>query len=112
FMDRSLLGNQGAARDQGVEISGNWGMWAIMAAVQNGADIAGDDLAWSGRLQVTPMGQMAAHEGALGATGDPSLMVGIAMYKDDGSIDDRAAIGADAYFTTGIFSASAEIVDF
>jgi hypothetical protein len=112
FMDRTLLGNQGAFRDQGVGIGGNWGIWGFMASLQNGADSAGDDLAIAGRLQVTPMGQMAAHEGALGATGDPSLMVGVGYYQDDGTIDDRVAFGVDVYFTTGIFSASAEMVDF
>jgi hypothetical protein len=112
FMDRSILGTAWTGRDEGVQLSGNWGMWGAMVAVQNGIDSAGDDLAISGRIQVTPMGQFASHEGALGATGDPSLMIGAAYYQDDGTFDDVIAFGVDAAFSVGIFGASAEMVDY
>jgi hypothetical protein len=112
FIDRSLLGTSWAGRDQGVQLSGTWGMISATLAVQNGIDTQGKDLAWSGRVQATPMGQVSAHEGALGAPGDPSLTVGVAGYKDDDTVDKRTAYGADAYFTVGIFSASAEVVHY
>jgi hypothetical protein len=112
FIDRSLLGTDWAGRDMGIELGGNWGMWGFMAAIQNGVDSAGDDLAMSARVYVTPMGQMATHEGSLGATGDPALTIGAGYYNDDGTIDNRTAFCVDAAFTVGIFSASAEMVDY
>jgi hypothetical protein len=112
FIDRSALGGAWTGRDEGIQISGVWNMWAAMLAVQNGVDSAGDDLAISGRVQVTPMGQMAAHEGALGAAGDPSLALGVGYYQDDGTIDDVIAFAIDASFTVGMFGASAEMVDY
>lgn len=112
FIDRSLLGNDWAGRDLGIEIGGSWDMWSFMAAIQNGIDGAGDDLSIAGRIQVTPMGTPAVHEGGLGATGDPTLTVGLGYYNDDGTVDDRVAIGVDASFAVGIFSVSAEFVDY
>jgi hypothetical protein len=112
FMDRTLLGTAWAGRDEGVQVGGNWGMFGFAVAVQNGADSAGDDLAIAGRVEATPMGQSSAHEGGLGATGDPSLTVGLGFYQDDGTIDDRTAMGVDATFTVGIFSAGIEFVDY
>lgn len=117
FMDRSLLGNNWAGRDQGVQVSGAWGKFRAMLAFQNGFDGAAADLAMCLRGEFTAMGTASAHEGAFGATNSPTLTLGAAAYIDDqdsqnfGS-DDRSATGFDASFAVGIFSASAEIVDF
>jgi hypothetical protein len=113
FMDRSILGDTWAFRDQGLQIGGNWGMWGFAAAVQNGIDAQGDDNAFSARVHVTPMGTPAMHEGGLGATGDPTLTVGAGFYQDDDTIvDDVSAFCLDASFTVGIFSVAGEFVDF
>jgi hypothetical protein len=88
-------------------------MWGFAAAIQNGVDAQGDDLSFAGRVQVTPMGTPAMHEGGLGATGDPTLTVGVGFYQDDDSIvDDRAAVAVDGSFNVGIFSVMAEVVDY
>lgn len=125
FINRSLLGAAGAYRSQGVQASGSFGMINVAVFAQNGEDdgtnpnIQDDDLSFGFRASAQIMGTASANEGALGASGDPSLSVGI------GYIDDAAqfrwdtvngtqfdeCIAVDANFTMGALSVGAEIVD-
>lgn len=112
FINRSFLGGEFAFRDAGAQFGGNFGMLNIQAYAQNGGDSAGDELSYGFRVEATPMGTASANEGALGASGDPSLTVGAAYYTNDGANSDEIAMGFDANFTLGAFGVSAEIVDF
>jgi hypothetical protein len=130
FINRSMLGAAGSYRSQGAQASASFGMINVAVFAQNGEEdnsttpdgIANDDLSFGFRASAQIMGTASANEGALGASGDPSLSVGI------GYIDDAAqfiwvasptnpsrnvdeCIAVDANFTMGALSIAAEIVD-
>jgi hypothetical protein len=111
FINRSILGSDFAYRDQGVQVSGSFGMVNVAVYAQNGADGAGEDLSIGARATATIMGTASANEGALGASGDPSLTVGLGFTDDKGILLDQV-IAVDAAFTMGALGVSAEIVDF
>lgn len=112
FINRSFLGGEFAFRDAGAQAGATFGLFNIQVYAQNGGDSAADELAYGFRAEVTLMGAPAAHEGALGAAGDPSLAVGLGYYTNDGANTDEVAMGLDANFTVGVFGVSAEMVDF
>jgi len=117
FINRSFLGASAAYRDQGAQVSGSFGMVNVAVYAHNGDDGAGDELSFGFRAEATVMGTASANEGALGASGDPSLTVGLG-YMDDNSnlrlfsvVPFDSAIAVDANFTMGALGVSAEIVD-
>ncbi len=110
FINRSFLGSTFAYRDQGVQASGSFGMVNVAVYAQNGADGAGEDLSIGARATATIMGTASANEGALGASGDPSLTIGLAFTDDKGLLGSEV-IALDAAFTMGALGISAEIVD-
>ena len=110
FINRSILGSNFAYRDQGVQVSGSFGMVNVAVYAQNGADGAGEDLSIGARATATIMGTASANEGALGASGDPSLTIGLAFTDDKGLLGSEV-IALDAAFTMGALGISAEIVD-
>lgn len=111
FINRSTLGQLFAYRDQGVQASGSFGMVNVAVYLQNGDDGVGDEISFGGRASATIMGTASANEGALGASGDPSLTVGLGFTDDKGILLDQV-IALDAAFTMGALGVSAEIVDF
>lgn len=111
FINRSALGQTFAYRDQGVQASASFGMINAAVYLQNGDDGVGEDLSVGARANAQIMGTASANEGALGASGDPSLAVGIAFTDDKGILLDQV-IAVDANFTMGALGFSAEIVDF
>jgi len=120
FISRSQLGEAFAYRAQGVQAGASFGMINVAVYAQNGenqgaAGLAGDDLSFGLRASAQIMGTAAANEGALGASGDPSLTVGLG-YMDDKSSSTLVAgleecLAIDATFTMGALGVSAEIVD-
>ena len=110
FINRSILGSNFAYRDQGVQVSGSFGMVNVAVYAQNGADGAGEDLSIGARATATIMGPASANEGALGASGDPRLTIGLAFTDDKGLLGSEV-IALDAAFTMGALGISAEIVD-
>ena len=110
FINRSILGSNFAYRDQGVQVSGSFGMVNVAVYAQNGADGVGDDLSIGARATATIMGTASNNEGALGASGDPSLTVGLGFTDDKGLLGSEV-IALDAAFTMGALGISAEIVD-
>jgi len=133
FINRSRLGAAGAYRSQGLQASANFGMFNIAVFGQNGEEddgganttgVVDNDLSFGFRATAQIMGTASTNEGALGASADASLVVGV------GYIDDAAQISwlgknsngnyssnldqclaFDAAFTMGSLSLSAEIVD-
>lgn len=111
FLQRSVIGEAYSLRDEGAQVSGNWDMVNWWLTVQNGVDDVADELFLGGRVELNLMGKgVGSQEGAMGSSEENNLSLGLA-YLDDGAIDNGTAIGFDACFTAGPFSASAEIVD-
>lgn len=111
FQDRSFLGQGWAFRDQGIQVSGSFDMLNFAVAVQNGADLAGDELVIAGRVSFTVMGNApGANEGALGQGDETSFTVGVGYYND-GQLNDGTAIAVDGQFGMGALSAGFELVD-
>ncbi len=110
FINRSGLGARFAYRDQGVQVGGSFGMVNAVVYLQNGDDLDGDEISFGGRASATIMGTASANEGALGASGDPSLTVGLGFTDDKGLLADQV-IAVDAAFTMGALGVSVEIVD-
>jgi hypothetical protein len=111
FINRSSLGASYAFRDQGIQASGAFGMVNVAVYAQNGSDGTTDELAYGFRASATIMGTASTNEGALGASGDPSLTVGLGYRTNDGALADDVQMGIDAAFTMGALSVAAEIVD-
>jgi hypothetical protein len=111
FINRSFLGEIFSYRDQGVQANASFGMINAAVYVQNGDDGVLDEISFGLRADATIMGTASANEGALGASGDPSLTVGLGFTDDKGILLDQV-IAVDANFTMGALGFSAEIVDF
>jgi len=98
-------------------VSGSFGMVNVAAYLHNGEDSVLDEVSFGLRAEATVMGTASGNEGALGASGDPSLTVGLG-YMDDKSnlrlyslFAFDSALAVDANFTMGALGFSAEIVD-
>ncbi|MDP6539690.1 MAG: putative metal-binding motif-containing protein, partial [Planctomycetota bacterium] len=111
FIDRSMLGAAGSARDAGLMVSGDMGTVGWWLAVMDGSDGGGDEYEITGRVAVDLMGDGAngSNEGAYGA-GDGTCLSAALAFQDDGG-DDSSSMAVEAYFTSGPFSASVEAVD-
>jgi hypothetical protein len=112
FLDRSFLDESWDGRDVGFELTGSAGPFNAWAAIQNGANGAGQDVAFSARASVHLLGDsLYSREGALGLAPDEQhLTLGVGWF-DDQALDDGDALGADLVFAKGRWSAVAEIVD-
>lgn len=102
-------------RDQGAMLDGAFNQlhWAL--AVQNGlADGAGDDLAFTGRLDFDLAGGGAGkvNEGALGAPDGFAATIGVGYHDDEGATGDGGVLAVDAFATLGRFAASLEWLDY
>ncbi len=136
FINRSRLGAAGAYRSQGLQASASFGMFNIAVFAQNGEEVAvgspavtgvaENDLSYGARASAQIMGTSSSTEGALGASNDPSLVVGIGFIDDAAQISwlGRTVGGTNTYsnnvgeclafdttFTMGALSLSAELVD-
>ena len=112
FIDRSMLGAAGSARDAGLQLSGDMGTVGWWLAVMDGSDGPGDDYEITGRVAVDLMGDGAngSNEGAYGA-GDGTCLSASLAFQDDGAPLGQSSMAVEAYFTSGPFSASVEAVD-
>jgi hypothetical protein len=112
FLDKTFVGEFWDGRDVGFEISGSAGGFRGWAAVQNGSDSVSEELALSARVSFHVLGDaLPACEGSCGLGEARQLTIGAAWFDDTG-LDEGTAIGADVFFASGRWSASAEIVDF
>ena len=112
LLSRTINGSVWASRDNGVMFNGTFEQIGWYVAAQNGSDSVGDELAFTGRVDFDALGAgIGLQEGAYGASDESTLTVGVAFH-DDGGLSDGTAIGGDAVFTMGAFSAHAEVVDY
>lgn len=112
FIDRSLLGQAFAERDEGLMAHGSFERIGWYLSMQNGTDGAADDYLFTGRVKIDILGQGAGSmgEGAYKSGDETNLMLA-AAFSDDGSLEDGTAIAGEAYLSSGPFSISGEIVD-
>lgn len=113
FIDRTAMGALFAGRQTGVQVYGDFEQVRWRVAAQNGfIDGIGDDFLITGRVDVDVIGNgVGDQEGAYGASEEAALTVGAAV-ADEGAHDDGLHWAIDAAFTSGPFSAQAEIVGF
>jgi hypothetical protein len=114
FLDRNYATEDTDNRDQGFEFQGWIGSFNWWAAMQNGADGAGDKLALSGRASWRVIGDAALclQEGCCLPTGaETQLVVGAACF-DDANFGDGTAIAGDVWFAHAPWTAYAEVVNF
>jgi len=99
---------------RGVMFEATSGPVLIQLAVQNGADILGDDMLLTARVTADIVGQGAGMvEGAYGADDELGVTIGIAISEDQAApTDEGVAIAAEAAAVWGPFSVQAEAVDY
>ncbi len=111
FRDRTSIGGT-FGRDTGAMISGDFETVGWWIALQNGIDGNLEDFLVTGRVQVALMGDGPGKvEGAYGAPDETELTVA-AMFQDEGSFSDSSIFGGEVVFTSGPFSAQAEVADY
>jgi len=133
FIDRSYLGSMFSSRDVGFALDGSFNRVNWELAVQNGRDGSGEELAYSGHIDIDLYGTQSGHEGAHGAAEGLALNVGLTFmsdasksdnrddFADDGTLNDSIADGSDRddsttmfdiNLTSGAWAAFAEMADF
>ncbi|HVS18383.1 MAG TPA: porin [Planctomycetota bacterium] len=114
FLNHTFNGTVFNARDVGVMLSGQYDMFGFWVSIINGADSAGDELAYALRAEFYAMGGGVGStvEGAYGSSQGNRLTVGAGYYNDDGNIPDNIAFAVDASFVSGPLSAAAELVNY
>lgn len=111
FIDRSQIADLFDNRDTGVMLSGDFDQLGWMLTLHNGADMQGDELRVSGRIEFDVMGNGIGNvEGAFGGPDEMTGTVALALY-DDGSVNDGTGTLVEAHMATGEFSFGAEILD-
>jgi hypothetical protein len=112
LLSRPINGGIWSARDNGLMFTGTFSQLGVSVAAQNGNDGAGDELAFTGRVDFDVLGAgIGMVEGAYGADEGSNMTVGVAIY-DDGNLSDGTALGFDAGFVSGAFSVYGEVADY
>jgi hypothetical protein len=114
FIDRTVQGNAWSFRDVGAMLFANFDMLGVWGALQNGADSAGEDFAYTLRVAFNALGSgFGGPEGAASAAGDDGSNLSIAAaYYEDNFLTNGGAFEVDAQFAMGIFYAAATVVDY
>jgi hypothetical protein len=117
FLDRTINGGiwyNTANITQGVKFDGSFEQVGWTIAIQNGADGAADELAWTGKVTFNAMGEgVGMQEGAYGAGEEGNLTVGLGYLNDDGTTNSNGtALAIEAAYTVGAFSLAGEFVDY
>jgi hypothetical protein len=111
FLDRSFIGENWDNRDVGAQLAATWGPFDAWVAVQNGFDGKESRDALSARAVWRAIGEGGwCCEGACFGGGH-RLALGAAIFEDQ-SMDQGSAVGVDALYVQGPFSAHAEVVHY
>ena len=114
FILRTPSGQFWHSRDLAVKLDGayeNGLAWA--ASFENGADGAGDQVAYSARLAYHALGGGAAEvEGALGAGDATRLTVAAGYHDDQNALEDGDVLALEAWGSHGPFWLGAECLDY
>jgi Phosphate-selective porin O and P len=111
FLDRSFIGENWDNRDVGAQLAATYGPLDAWIAVQNGFDGKESHDAFTGRAVWRAIGEGGwCCEGACFGGGH-RLAIGAAIFEDQ-SMDKGSAVGFDALYVQGPFSAHAEVVHY
>ena len=109
FLDRSFIGEHWDNRDVGAQVAATYGPFDAWAAVQNGFDGKESHDAFTARAAYRAIGEPGwCCEGSCFGGGE-RLVFGAGVF-DDTMMDHGSAVGFDALFVQGPFSAHAEVV--
>ena len=118
LLDHTFNSQNFQGREDGVQLSGVYDHLGWWAALQNGVDGMEGDISWTARIAVNALGTgIGKQEGAFGASGETSIMLG-AGYTDDegadqtGNINSGGAFGIDGSLIQGGLSVHFEVVDY
>ena len=101
------------ARVLGARVDGRMSRLAWAFSIDNGADAAAQDLAYTGRISYDLTGPGVGRiQGSYGAGRDSSLTVGAGYHTDDGLPGDRDVYALDAQFTRGRLAVWGEWLDY
>jgi hypothetical protein len=111
FLDRTVIGDRYAVRDEGIMLSGQVSMVGWYLSAQNGADGRADNYLLNGRVTLDILAEGAGYNAmtAYGAPEGTNLTVAAAFATDD-SFDKANQFGGELYLTSGPFFLGAEIV--
>lgn len=111
FIDRTVLGDRYAVRDEGAMLSGKFSMVGWYLAAQNGLDDRADEYLFTGRVTVDILGEGAGYNAmtAYGAPEGTNVTVA-AAFGSEGAVDQGDQFGGEVYLTSGPFFLGGEIV--
>jgi len=111
FIDRTVLGDRYAARDEGAMLSGKFSMVGWYLAAQNGLDARADEYLFTGRVTVDILGEGAGYNAmtAYGAPEGTNVTVA-AAFSSEGAVEEGDQFGGEVYLTSGPFFLGGEIV--
>jgi hypothetical protein len=113
FLNHTVSGEHWRFRDTGVMFSGQHGRFGWHAALTNGLDEQGDNLAMFARVTAQLLDQGGPlSEGSYGVGDSRYLNVALGYYSDDDNTDDDEAWTISSSFAQRQFSAALEIVDY
>jgi hypothetical protein len=111
FLDRSFIAENWDGRDVGAQASATYGPFDAWFAVQNGFDGKETHDAYTARAAYRALGERGwCCEGSCFG-GAERLVFGASVFEDR-MMDHGTAVGFDALFVTGPFSAHAELVHY
>jgi hypothetical protein len=113
FILRSGPGAFWQRRDVGVQLAAELERLLIRGSLENGADGAGDEFAYSVRADwAAAGGGVPLVEGTYGSGRKTCLSVGASYHSDENALLDGDVMTADAALTTDRFSLAAEFQDY
>ena len=111
FLDRSFIGENWDGRDVGAQVAASFGQFDVWGAVQNGFDGKESHDAFTARAAFRAMGESGwCCEGSCFGGGE-RLVFGAAVFEDR-MMDHGSAVGFDALYVRGPFSAHAQLVHY
>ena len=112
FLFRTRNGIFASLRDRGAMLRVDEGNFHIEAALHNGADSAGSDFLYTGRVSMDLAGRgVSAFEGAYGAEEDVAATIGISAQEDE-ALDSGEIVALEAAMTMAPFSLQAEYLNY
>jgi hypothetical protein len=111
FIDRTVLGDRYAVRDEGAMLSGKFSMVGWYLSAQNGMDDRANEYLLTGRVTVDILGEGAGYNAmtAYGAPEGTNVTVA-AAFSDEGAVQNGTQVGGEVYLTSGPFFLGGEIV--
>jgi len=112
FILRTAPGQFFQERDEGAELAARLGPVLLRGSLENGADGAGDQNAYTLRADWDVRNSVRLVEGAYGSGRETCLAFGVGYHDDETAEDGGEVLAADGVLTLGWFSLAGEWLDF